>query len=193
MIDQEPPLEQDEQAQQQNQPQSQSPLSGYYQPTIMPSEKADLYEKINPSDIVDELKYKLMGWYFDNNNQRWICPPTCKGISEMGANEIMTTILAASSENTTVSKLNDDEIRTLVRSLHKTVMIMCIKNWRDYHINGSDQIQQISQVVKLNTFITLKAIENAGVREFLGKSSSENKQIVEETKPKGMVAQIFRR
>jgi len=163
--------------------------SPYFQPNIMPSEKADLYSKINPSDIIDEMRYKLQGFIYDEKRRTWYKPKDCKGLTEFGANEITSMMLTVSSENVTVSNLKDDEIRMIVRSVNKTVMMSCIGNWREYGITNKDQIYQISQMVSKNTFITLKAVEHAGVREFLGKSSTESKSIVEDNKKGG----IFRR
>jgi len=163
--------------------------SPYFQPQIMPSEKADLYSKINPSDIIDEMRYKLQGYIFDDAKKTWYKPQGCKGLTQFGANEITTMMLTLSSENVTVSNVSDDDIRMLVRSINKTVLISCIGNWREYGITNKDQIYQISQMVSKNTFITLKAVEHAGVREFLGKTSSESKSIVEDNKKGG----IFRR
>lgn len=175
------------------QPQQQGGNSGFYQPTIMPSEKADLYDKINPQDIVDYLKFRLMGYEWDRHQQDWIKPKWKKGLTELGASELTTLMLPVSSKNVIISKLDDSEIRQRTKNIHKTAMMMCIKNWKEYGIRGSDEIQLVSQIVVSNTFITLKQPENAGAREFLGKSSSEQKSIIEDNKPKGIIGGIFRR
>jgi len=167
--------------------------SPYFQPTIMPSEKADLYDKINPQDIVDYLKFKLMGFEWNNQNMCWDKPTYKKGLTLVGANEITTLMLPVSSKNITISNLNNDEIRNRTKSLHRVAMLMCVKNWRDYGITGSDQIQLVSQIVVSNTFITLKQLEHAGAREFLGKSTSENKSIVEDNQKKGIINGLFRK
>lgn len=165
----------------------------YYQPTIMPSEKADLYDKINPAEIIEFIKYKLMGYEYDKNKQEWYKPSWKKGLSEMGATEITTLMMPVSSKNLIISKLTDDEIRERTRWIVRTAMLLCIKNWRSYGITGSDQIQLVKEIVLSNTFITLKQPENAGAREFLGKSTSEQKSIVEEQKQKGGITSLFRR
>lgn len=168
-------------------------LSPFYQPTIMPSEKADLYDKINPQDIVDYLKFRLMGYEFDKQKQEWIKPTWKKGLSEIGASEITTLMLPVSSKNVTISNLNDAEIRTRTKHIVRTAMLMCVKNWKNYGITGNDQIQLVKEVVLSNTFITLKQLEHAGAREFLGKSSSEQKSIVEDGTKKSGISGIFRR
>jgi hypothetical protein len=167
--------------------------SGYYQPTIMPSEKADLYDKINPQDIVDYLRYLLMGYDFDRNKQEWYKPADRKGLSQTGAMEITTLMLAVSSKNVIISKLTDLEIRARTKGIVRAAMIMCVKNWRRYGITGSDQISLVKEIVLSNTFITLKQPENAGAREFLGKSSSEAKSIIEDGTRKSGIMGLFRK
>jgi len=51
------------------QPELQGGGTPYYQPMIMPSEKADLYDKIRPEDIVESIKYLLMGYEFDKSRR----------------------------------------------------------------------------------------------------------------------------
>lgn len=165
----------------------------FYQPTILPSEKADLYDKINPQDIVDYLKYRLMGYEWNETKQEWIKPAWKKGLSEIGASEITTLMLPVSSKNVTISNLDDDEIRTRTKNIVKTAMMMCLKNWKLYGITGGDQIQLVKEIVLSNTFITLKQLEHAGVREFLGKSSTEQKSIVEDGTKKGGFLGLYRK
>jgi len=167
--------------------------SSMYMPTIMSSEKSDLYAKIDPQRIVDYLKYKLMGYEFDSEKMEWYAPKWKKGLTEMGAAEITTLMLPVSSKNVLISKLTDDEIRERTKYIVKTAIKMCMMNWKSYGITGSDQIYLVKEIVLSNTFITLKQPENAGAREFLGKSSSENKQIMEDSsKPAGFLG-LFRK
>lgn len=178
-----------EQPIQQQQPQQ----SGYYMPTIMPSEKADLFDKINPQDIVEIMKYKLMGYEFDRDKQQWYKPEWSKGINERGANEITTLMLPVSSKNVAISKLNDGEIRERTKAIHREAMLLCLRNWKQYDIKGPDQIGLISQIVVSNTFITLKQPENAGIRELIKGTTQESRVIQEAPEKKGVIGSIFRR
>lgn len=176
---------------QEEQPQSMP----YYQPQIMPSEKADLFDKIRPEEVVELIKQKLMGKEFDVMKQEWYMPPwKKKGLSELGAAEIATLMLPVSSKNVAISKLSDDEIRHRTRNIHRAAMLMCISNWKEYGIEGPDQIKLVSQVVVSNTFITLKQPENAGIRELIKGTTQESKMINEDNnKGKGVLSSIFRR
>lgn len=173
--------------------QPQQPSSPYYQPTIMPSEKSDLFDKINPQDIVEILKYRLMGYEYDKNNCRWVKQSWAKGLNEMGATEITTLMLSVSNKNVALSNLDDATVRARTKNIHKAAMILCIRNWKEYGITGADQIYLISQIVLSNTFITLKQPENAGIRELLKGTTQENRMITESPERKGVLGSIFRR
>lgn len=164
----------------------------FYQPTIMPSEKADLFAKIDPSDIVKILKFTLMGYEYDDNQRCWIKKQS-KGLSELGASEIAALMLSVSSKNVAISKLSDSEIRERTKGIHKEAMKMCVRNWRSYNIEGPDQIGLVSQIVLSNTFITLKQPENAGIRELIKGTTSEVRSIQEQPKQGGVIGSIFRR
>lgn len=173
--------------------QPQVPQNAYYQPLIQSSEKADLFDKINPQDIIDTLKYRLMGYEYDKNKQEWYKPSWAKGLNEKGATEITTLMLSVSNKNVAISKLSDAEVRARTAGIHKAAMILCLRNWLDYGITGADQIYLISQIVVSNTFITLKQPENAGIRELLKGTTQENRVINESQNRKGIISNLFRR
>ena len=166
--------------------------SPYFQPTIMPSEKADLFDKINPADIIEVIKFQLQGYEYDAQQMKWIKRFT-KGLTELGAFEIATLMLSVSSKNVAISKLDDMEIRERTKNIHKEAMRLCIRNWREYGITGADQIGLVSQIVVSNTFITLKQPEGAGIRELLKGTTQEVRNISESPKKQGMLSGIFRR
>jgi len=194
---------QEEQGIEVEQPHLQGAGTPFYQPTIMPSEKSDLYDKINPQDVVEQIKYRLMGLEYDRQEMKWARPKffnpktgkteeLMKGISEFGANEITTLMLPVSSKQAIISILDDGEIRYRTRMIVKRAVITCVQNWKEFGITSGNQIGYIKEIVQSNTFIALKQAQNAGAREFLGKSSTENKSIVEDGNKTG-IAGMFRR
>jgi len=177
---------------QQEQQAEEIPQQEYYRPTIMPSEKADLFDKINPQDIVEIMKFKLMGYEFAKDKQEWIKPSWAVGLSEQGASDITTLMLAVSNKNVAISKLSDAEVRIRTRNLHRESMKLCVRNWKEYSITA-DKIGLISQIVLSNTFITLKQPENAGIRELIKGTTSEVRSIQEAPEKRGVLGNIFRR
>ena len=166
----------------------------YYQPTIIPSEKSDLFDKIRPEEVVETIRNKLMGKEYNMVTGEWYIPKwKTKGLSELGAAQIASLMLAVSSKNVAISKLNDSEIRQRTRAIHATAMKMCISNWKEYGIENPDQIWLVSEIVTSNTFITLKQPENAGIRELI-KGTTQESRVVNDTPQKGgIMSAIFRR
>lgn len=177
----------------QEQPQVQA--SPYYQPTIMPSDKADLYDKIRPDEAVTTIKYLLMGYYWNSQESKWVINKglTESSLTEAGATKISTLMYAVSNQNVSISKINDTEIRNRTKSLVRSAMIICMRNWREYGIIGKDQIYLIKELVLSNSFITLKQPENGGIRQLLMGTTQESKSIVENHQNKGGIGSLFRR
>lgn len=184
-------VREEQEQQEEQQPQSNMP---YYQPTIMPSEKADLFDKIKPEVVVEHIRYMLMGYEFDKNRGIWIYNPVFadKALTQVGAWQLSTLMLPVSSKNVTISKLEDDEIRARAKSIVNTAMKMCLRNWKEYGIKSRDQIFFVKEIVLSNSFITLKHPEHAGVRSWLGHASQEIKSIHEEPKKGGFISSLFR-
>jgi len=180
------------------------PNAPYMGATIVQnSDKSDLYDKINPGDVVEQIKFRLMGMEYDRNELKWVRPKFFniktgkieeinKGISEFGANEITTLMYPVSSKQAIISILDDGEIRYRTKMIVKRAVITCIQNWKEFGITSGNQIGYIKEIVQSNTFIALKQAQNAGAREFLGKSSTESKNIVEDGNKTG-ISGMFRR
>lgn len=148
-----------------------------YPPTISGGEKADLLDKIKPDLIVEIIRHKLMGE--EKENGKWIKKEALKerSISESGAWDIANLMIGASSQNVSLSKLTNGEIRTRTLSIVKTAQSMCLKNWKEYNIKGVDQLAFVHEIVFTNTFITLKQPEGGGIRKLIGEITTESRQI----------------
>lgn len=137
-------------------------------PLSMPSEKADLLDKIQPTKSVDDIYHKLMGEILEDGAWRKVPELQSNALTKKGAHEIATLMLSVSSQNVSLSKLKDNEIRARALSISKTVMRMCIQNWREYGIKKEAQFGFVHDIVFSNTFITLKQSEGEGIRRLLG-------------------------
>lgn len=178
------------------QTQAQPPTANpYYQPVIMPSDKADLYDKIRPEDVVEVIKYKLMGFYFNEQAQRWESNPSLREISlsEVGATQIATLLFGVSNKSVSISKLDDGEIRLRTKYLVRTAMKKCLEEWREYGIKTSATFPFIKEVIISIAFITLKQPQDAGVRTFIQGVTQENRTVIEQPRKEGAFSSIFRR
>jgi len=129
--------------------------------------KADLLEKINPTAIVEEIRQRLMGREFINGEWVIVQELSDRALTKKGAFDIANLMLSASSQNVSISKLDDKDIRNRTMNILKTAMRMCLKNWKEYGITGTDQFFFIKETVVSNTFITLKQPEGEGIRKLI--------------------------
>jgi len=135
----------------------------------MPSDKADLLEKIKPDLIIEVIRNKLMGRRENPQTGTWEDVPNLKdnAITELGAWEITNLILAVANPNVSISKLKDQEIRKRAYSIMCTAIRMCLANWRGYGITNRAQITYIADIVFSIVFITMKQADAEGVRKMI--------------------------
>lgn len=142
------------------------------------SDKADILDKIRPDLIVEIMRHKLMGE--DLVKGVWKQQPQLqsRALTPIGAWDISNLMLPVSSQNVSISKLDDDSIRKRSLSIAKTAQKMCLKNWKEYGITGTDQLEFVHQIVFSNTIITLKQPEGGGIRDLIKGTSSESRNIM---------------
>jgi len=160
---------------------------------IKQSEKADLLDRIRPDAIVEVIQNKLMGKQFKNGE--WVDNLELKkrALTEQGAFEIANLMLSVSSQNVSISKLKDDEIKKRTREIVVTAQCMALDNWRDYGIKHCDQLRFIHQIVMSNTLITLKQSEGEGIRKLLMGTIQEQSLNQTANNGGGMLSNLFRR
>ena len=139
---------------------------------IVPSERADLLDKLQPSNVVEEIRHRLLGEEFINGN--WRTNDYMKGrrLSDVGAWEIASLMLPASSQNVAMSKLNSTQIKLRLLAIAKTAQKMCLRNWKEYNIKGVDQLWFVHEIIFTNTMATLNQPEGEGIRKLLGTMGS---------------------
>ena len=130
-------------------------------------DKADLLEKIKPDAIVETIRHKLLGEEFIDGVWVKVEAFQDRALTDKGAWEITNLMLPVSSQNVSISKLTNDEIRERTFGIAREAQLLCIKNWKEYGITGADQLGLVHQIVFSNTFITLKQPEGEGIRKML--------------------------
>jgi hypothetical protein len=177
--------------QQQQNPSSQN--YKYYPASYSYGDKADLLEKIKPDHIVHVIKFQLMGFKFEDN--KWMPDPDLKSrsLTKIGATELASLMLPASSQNASISKLTDDEIRYRAKEIAIQAIKQCLDNWKIYGIRGRWQFGLIYQIMFTNTFITLKQAQDEGIRSLLKGTTSEVRTVNEQAGAGSFLANLFRR
>jgi len=162
--------------------------------TMQRNDKADLLEKIKPDLIVEVIRHKLMGEESVDGNWVKIQALQNRALTQQGAWDIANLMLGVSSQNVSLSKLNDAEIRARTLNIVKTAQYMCLKNWVSYGIKGADQLFFVHQIIFSNTFITLKQPEGEGIRKLLMGTRSESHVHAESKETTGgMFSNLFRK
>lgn len=144
-------------------------------------DKASIIEKINPNEIVEILRNKLMGKVENYQTGAWEVNSLLKdnAISEVGAWDLSNLMLSVLNQNTSLSKLDDKTIRLRAYAVTETSVKMMISNWIEYKITNRAQINFISEILYSLTFITLKMADKEGIRRMIMGMYSESKNISE--------------
>lgn len=151
-----------------NQQQQQTQQDMMYGSTmVLPSERRDLLQSIEPDKIVHELFHRLQGEVFVNGEYIKDEDLAENSLTKAGAWDISTLMLSVSSQNVSISKLNDNEIRQRTLSIVKTTLANNLRRWKEYGIKSSDRLAYIKEIVFSNTFVTLKQPENEGIRNMI--------------------------
>jgi len=158
--------------------------SGYPSMVSSRGDKADLLDKIRPDLIVEVLRHRLMGEELVNSKWNRVPELQTRAITAVGAWDMANLMLGASSQNVALSKLSNEEIRTRALSIARTAQHMCLKNWKEYGIKGTDQLGFIHEIVFSNTFITLKQPEGGGIRNLIKGTTQEQRQVLTQEMPK---------
>lgn len=167
----------------------------YSIPIMSSQEKANLLEQIKPDAIVEIIRHKLMGE--ERIEGKWKKNPALKdrAVNEVCAWDVANLMLPASSLNVSLTKLSNHEIRRRTLNIVKAVQYLLLRNWEAYEIKGADQFNYVHQIVMTNTFITLKQPDNEGFRNWLGKTSNEQRVYSSQEKEKrgGILSNFFRK
>lgn len=167
-------------------------MGGGAPPQVPKGDRADLIDKIKPDVIVEVIRQRLMGNELKEN--RWIPVSALKdkALSEEGAWEISNLMLSTSSINTSISNLNNDEVKKRLLSIVSTAQYLCVANWRRYGIHNSSQLWFVHEIVFTNTLVVLKQADGASIQELLKGTVQENRNInTEQTKPAGKLRRFL--
>ena len=155
-----------------------------YAPSSMSNQaKGDLLDKIRPNAIVEEVRHKLLGEELINGKWTKLTALNKMSISEGGAWTIASLMLPASSQNVSLSKLKDHEIKFRSLAIAEQAVKSMLKNWKEWNIKGTDQIGHIFQIVFTNTFITLKQCQEEGIRKLIKGTTHEQRSVSDAVAP----------
>jgi len=144
-------------------------------------DRASIIEKINPDEIVELIRRRLMGQQQDPSTGKWEYVERFKdkSVSDICAWDLTTLILGISNQNTSLSKLDDKTIRKRAYGVTDTAVKMMISNWIEYKITNRAQLSFVAEIVYSITLITLKMADAEGIRKMITGMYSESRNINE--------------
>lgn len=163
----------------------------YGPPQAPKGDRADLLEKIKPEILVEAIRQRLMGKELING--KWIKIEALQkyALSEEGAWEISNLLLGTSGTNTSMSKLQDYEIKRRALSISKTAQLMCNANHARYGIKNTAQLWYVDEIVFTNSLVVFKQADGASIQELLKGTTFEQRNIIQEPTTRGKLSQIF--
>lgn len=168
-----------------NGPTSASPSGPSFPPVAnVNQQKADLLDKIRPSDVVAEMKLDLMGKELVNG--KIVDVPELKelALTKLGAWQICNLLKSPSNKNTSISRLNDHEIRSRILSISRTAQKMMLDHWKEFGVKNTSQLWYVHEIIFTVGFIVLKQCEGAGVRKMIIGTTTESRVVNQQEKPR---------
>lgn len=166
----------------------------YAPPTTLPNDKADLLDKIRPDLIVTRITHILMGereikgtWVKDEVLQSM-------ALTESGAWWFSNMLYSIAMQNTSISKLNDKEIRARAMEMARETQRQLLNFWLEFGVKSTAQLSYLHQIMFNITFITLKQPEGEGIRNLIKGVRSETATFQSDVaNKKGIIGGLFRR
>lgn len=159
----------------------------------MPSEKADLIDKINPETIIEVIKHGFMGEELINGKWTKIPELQDRALTMKGACELSNLMRPASSQNVSISKVDERAIRIRTQQILEAAMFMCLRNFREYGIKGSDQIYMIKEIIVTNTYMTLMQPVGGSIQKVITGTMHEQRMVQDESKKPSLLGGLIRR
>ena len=155
------------------------------------NDKADLIDKIKPERAAELLRHRLLGEV--EENKVWVKHTAFDkfSLSEIGAWQLSNLLLGVASQNTSLSKLNDDEIKMRALSIAQTAQIMCVTNWVDYNIRNASQLRFVHECIFTQTLVVLKQADGASIQELIKGTVTEQRLTAPQTQKQNPLRRLL--
>lgn len=164
------------------------PFPNMSAPTVSQrNDRADLIDKIKPEQVIEMIRHRLMGEIFQNG--KWVAVPGLSGkkkLSPAGAWGVSDNMMGVSTISTSISKLDDREIKGRLLGLTRSTQLDIVANWRSYGITNTAQMWFVHNLIFTNALVVLKQADEASIQELLKGTVQENRNVnTERREPTG--------
>jgi hypothetical protein len=95
-------------------------------------------------------------------------------------------MMGVSTISTTISKLDDREIKGRLLGLTRSTQLDIVANWRAYGITNTAQMWFVHNLIFTNALVVLKQADDASIQELLKGTVTENRNVnTERREPTG--------
>ncbi len=133
---------------------------------------------LDPEVRLEKIRIDLLGAKWsevskDDNGRpifAFVVPKDKKGdMNERGVEEVMSILKFYISPETSLSNMDDNEIRNIVRALHKLLNSLFYENWQEFGM-VENRISLITTKIVDNVFMQLKKSKNKALLDALTKA-----------------------
>jgi len=161
--------------------------TGTFQP---PSDRADILKSISPEKHPELIRQRFLGKEVINGKVVNVdLPDKCK-LSEVGAWDLTTSMLGVGQIGTSISKLNDREIKNRLHRIVKEALYKSLARWKDYNINDVSMFYTIKELTFTQALVVLKQADEASIQELIKGVVHEQRNITGEIKKEGKLRRI---
>ena len=159
-------------------------------PISTPQDRADILRSISPDRHPEILRKRFLGEYEENGQiKRIALPEVCK-LSEVGAWDLTTSLLGFGSIGTSISKLDDREIKNRLYRITKEALYKSLARWRIYNINDVSMFYTIKEITFTQALTILKQADDASIQELLKGVVHEQRSFTGEVKKEGRLRRM---
>lgn len=151
--------------------------SGGGVPMPQHNDRAELIDRINPQNVVEQTRHMLMGEEWDGNS--WVKVEALKdrSLTAVGAWEISSQLQGVANIATTISKYKESVVKERLKRISFNTQIQLLSNFREYGIKNIAQFYFVHNIVFSVALAVLSQAGDGSIQDLLGKIKSENTSI----------------
>jgi len=134
--------------------------------------QAALLEQLNPNRVIEEIKRTLKGQTIDEEGK--IIQEGEPLMNDFGIGRIISLLRSVVNINTTISALEENQIKSIAINLMDNVIDDLTLNWRVYGIKNESDRDTVHNIILNMVYPALMRCKRGGERGFLGRTTVES-------------------
>jgi len=167
------------------------PQGGGGVPIPQKNDRAELIDKINPSQVVEVTRHMLLGEEW--NGTIWVKVKALQNdsLTELGAWKIASQLQGIANISTSISKYKEELIKARLKRIAHNTQIQLVGNFREYGIKNVSQFYFVHNIIFPIAMAVLFQAGDGSIQDLLGKIKSETTNINSDKKEPGRLRRIL--